>query len=178
MRRLIFLAPLALFIVLAGYFALALRPGRDPSALPSAMIDKPMPAIDLAALDGGARVTSASIAGQVVLINFFASWCAPCREEQPVLMRLKAEKAVPVIGIAYKDKPEDTQRFLAQLGDPFQRIGVDQSGRLGLDFGVYGVPETYVIGKDGRIRFRQVSVITPEAWKGTIQPMIKTLSGP
>src|SRR5579883_3362363 len=112
MRRLIFLAPLALFIVLAGYFALALRSGRDPQALPSAMIDKPMPAIDLAALDGGARVTGASFAGQVVLINFFASWCVPCREEQPLLLRLKAEKTVPVIGIAYKDKPEDTQRFL------------------------------------------------------------------
>ncbi len=177
MRRLIFLLPLVLFLVLAGYFAVSLRPGHDPQELPSAMIDKPMPVIDLAALDGSARVTSASLTGQVVLINFFASWCVPCREEQPLLLRLKSDKTVPVIGIAYKDKPQDTQRFLTQLGDPFQRIGVDQDGKLALDFGVYGVPETYVIGKDGRIRYRQVSVITPETWTQTILPLIKKLAG-
>ncbi|HEY1722837.1 MAG TPA: DsbE family thiol:disulfide interchange protein [Magnetospirillaceae bacterium] len=176
MRRLLYLLPLALFLVIAGYFAATLRSGRDPQALPSAMIDKPMPAIDLAALDNGARVTSSSFAGQVVLINFFASWCVPCREEQPLLLRLKTENTVPVIGIAYKDKPQDTQRFLTQLGDPFQRIGLDQEGQLALNFGVYGVPETYVIGKDGRIRYRQISVITPEIWEETILPLIKKLA--
>ena len=177
MRRLVFLLPLLVFLILAAYFALSLRPGRDPQELPSAMIDKPMPAIDLAALDGGARVTSASLAGKVVLVNFFASWCVPCREEQPFLMRLKADGTVPVIGIAYKDKTPDTQKFIAQLGDPFQRIGVDQDGRLALNFGVYGVPETYVIDKSGRIRYRQVSIITPDAWTETILPLINKLAG-
>jgi cytochrome c biogenesis protein CcmG/thiol:disulfide interchange protein DsbE len=178
MRRLIFLIPLVLFLVVAGYFAISLRPGHDPQELPSAMIDKPMPAIDLAALDGDARLESDAFAGQVVLVNFFASWCVPCRAEQPILLRLKADKTVPVIGIAYKDKIEDTRRFLAQLGNPYDRIGVDPDGQLALNFGVYGVPETYVIGKDGRIRYRQVGPISADALDGTILPLVKKLAAP
>jgi len=177
MRRLVFLAPLALFIILAVYFALALRPGRDPTELPSAMIGKPMPRIDLASLDGGARLESAAFAGQVALVNFFASWCIPCRSEQPILMRLKSGTAAVLIGIAYKDKPEDTERYLAQLGDPYRRIGVDANGRLAINFGVYGVPETYVIGKDGRIHFRQVGPITADALDRDILPLVKKLAG-
>jgi cytochrome c biogenesis protein CcmG/thiol:disulfide interchange protein DsbE len=177
MRRLVFLIPLVLFLVLAAYFALSLRPGLDPQELPSAMIDKPMPKIDLATLDGSGRLTSASFGGQVVLVNFFASWCVPCRAEQPILLRLKSEKIVPVFGIAYKDKIDDTRRFLAQLGDPFQGIGVDQDGKLALNFGVYGVPETYVIGKDGRIRYRQVGPLSPDALEGAVLPLIKRLAG-
>ena len=176
MRRLIFLVPLALFIVLAVAFALGLRPGRDPSELPSAMIDKPMPAFDLATLDGTGRLASAALKGQVVLINFFASWCVPCRSEQPVLLRLKANNAVALFGIDYKDKTQDAQRYLAQLGDPYQRIGVDADGRLAIDFGVYGVPETYVIDKSGRIRLRHVGPIMPDALDGTILPLIIKLA--
>jgi cytochrome c biogenesis protein CcmG/thiol:disulfide interchange protein DsbE len=177
MRRLLYLIPLVLFLVVAGYFALSLRPGRDPQELPSAMIDKPMPRIDLPMLDGTGRLTSDDFKGQVALVNFFASWCVPCRAEQPILLRLKSEKTVPVYGIAYKDKVADTQRFLAQLGDPFQKIGVDREGRLALDFGVYGVPETYVIGKDGRIRFRQVGPLSPDTLEGAILPLLQRLAG-
>jgi len=175
LRRSLFLVPLVLFLVLVGYFVLALRPDRDPSELPSAMIDKPAPGFDLAALDGGARLATATFAGQVALLNFFASWCVPCRVEHPLLMRMTAEEKIPLYGIDYKDRPEDAKRFLAQLGDPFKRVGLDADGRLGIDFGVYGVPETYVVDKSGRIRYRQVGPLTSETLEGTILPMIKKL---
>jgi cytochrome c biogenesis protein CcmG/thiol:disulfide interchange protein DsbE len=177
MRRLIFLLPLALFLIVAGYFALSLRPGRNPQELPSAMIDKPMPKIDLPTLDGTGRLNGKAFKGRVVMVNFFASWCVPCRAEQPILLRLKSENIVPVYGIAYKDKVADTQHFLAQLGDPFQAIGVDQGGKLALDFGVYGVPETYVIDTSGRIRYRQVGPVSPDVLEGTIFPLIQQLAG-
>ncbi len=177
MRRAIYLLPLILFLVIAGYFALSLRPGRDPQELPSAMIDKPMPKIDLPTLDGKSRLNGAAFKGQVVIVNFFASWCVPCRAEQPILLRLKSENTVPVYGIAYKDKIPDTQHFLAQLGDPFQSIGVDRDGKLALEFGVYGVPESYVIDKSGRIRYRQVGPVSPDALEGTILPLIQQLAG-
>jgi cytochrome c biogenesis protein CcmG/thiol:disulfide interchange protein DsbE len=177
MRRLIFFLPLALFVVLAGYFAQSLRPGHDPQLLPSAMIDKPAPKIDLAALDGGARLTNQSFDGQVVLINFFASWCVPCRAEHPVLMRIDQQDKIPIVGIAYEDTPDKTKQFIGQLGDPFRIVGIDQDGRAGIDFGVYGVPETYVIDKGGRIRFKQVGPINPNVLEHTLLPMIKTLAG-
>jgi cytochrome c biogenesis protein CcmG/thiol:disulfide interchange protein DsbE len=177
MRRLVYLLPLLLFAILAGYFALALRPGRDPQLLPSAMIDKPVPAIDLAALDGGARVTNQSFAGQVTLINFFASWCVPCRAEHPMLMRMAQDEKLPLIGIDYEDKPDQAKQLIAQLGDPYRAIGADADGRLFIDFGAYGVPETYVIDKQGRIRFRQVGPIDADTLAHTILPMVKKLEG-
>jgi cytochrome c biogenesis protein CcmG/thiol:disulfide interchange protein DsbE len=175
MRRLLYLLPVALFIVLAGYFALALKPGRDPSLLPSALIDKPMPSFDLAGFDGGPGLARDALNGQVALINFFASWCVPCRAEHPLLMRLAETEHVPIYGIAYKDKPEDTKHFLAQLGDPYRRIGLDVSGRTGIDFGVYGVPETYLIDKSGHIRFRHVGPLTEEALEHELLPRLKEL---
>ena len=177
MRRLVYVIPVILFAVLAVYFALALRPGRDPQELPSAMIGKTVPAFDLASLDGGPQVASTAIAGQVVLINFFASWCVPCRAEHPMLMRLAQQEKLTIVGIDYKDKPEAAKQLLNQLGDPYRSVGMDLDGRLGLDFGVYGVPETYVIDKGGRIRYRQVGPMTPDTLRGTILPLIKTLSG-
>ena len=118
---------------------------------------------------------SADLAGKVVLVNFFASWCAPCRVEHPLLMRLAEEGKVVLWGIDYKDKPEDASRLLAQLGDPYGRIGVDESGRTAIDFGVYGVPETYVIDKQGRIRYRQVGPISAETWDRVLLPLVKQL---
>jgi cytochrome c biogenesis protein CcmG/thiol:disulfide interchange protein DsbE len=177
MRRLVYFLPLALFAILAGYFALSLRPGRDPQLLPSAMIDKPVPKIDLATLERDAPLTNQSFAGQVVLINFFASWCVPCRAEHPLLMHMAREQKIPIIGIDYEDKPDDARHFIDELGDPFRAIGIDQDGRLGIEFGVYGVPETYVIDKSGRIRFKQVGGVTPEVLEGTLIPMLKKLAG-
>jgi cytochrome c biogenesis protein CcmG/thiol:disulfide interchange protein DsbE len=176
MRRLVFVLPVIAFIVIAGYFAWGLRPGHDPHTLPSAMIDKPAPAFDLASLAGGQDFARSEIAGQVVLVNFFASWCVPCRSEHPVLMRISEEEHVPLYGIAYKDRPADAARFLDQLGNPYRRIGLDQEGRVGIDFGVYGVPETYVIDKAGRIRLRHVGPLTAEALDKELLPLVRELN--
>ncbi len=177
MRRLLYLIPAALFLLLAAYFALALRPGRDPERLPSALIDKPAPDFTLAGLDGMARLSRAGLQGQVVLVNFFASWCVPCRAEHPLLMRLAESEHVPLYGIAYKDKPADTARFLAQLGDPYRAVGLDESGRTGIDFGVYGVPETYLIDRSGHIRYRHVGPLTADALEHELLPRIRQVGG-
>lgn len=174
MRRALFLLPVLLFLVLAGYFALALRPDHDPHELPSAMIDKEAPAFDLAGLNGEG-IARDSLKGGPILINFFASWCVPCRVEHPLLMRLAEHDHVPLYGIDYKDRPEDATKLLAQFGDPYRRIGVDRDGRVGLDFGVYGVPETYVIDANGRIRKRFVGPLNAEQVEKELLPLLKAL---
>jgi cytochrome c biogenesis protein CcmG/thiol:disulfide interchange protein DsbE len=177
MGKFFYLLPLLLFFVLAGYFAIPLlRPGYDPNELPSVLIDKPAPKFDLAGLDGGGKLAIDALKGQVVLINFFASWCVPCRIEHPLLMRLAKEQNLPLYGIAYKDKVEDTERLLAQTGDPYRRIGVDRDGRTGIDFGVYGVPETYVIDKLGNIRQRFVGPLSAEQVERELLPLLKLLN--
>jgi cytochrome c biogenesis protein CcmG/thiol:disulfide interchange protein DsbE len=175
MRRALFLLPLACFLVLAGYFVLSLRPGYDPHALPSAMIDKEAPPFDLAALSGGENLARDALKGGPVLINFFASWCVPCRLEQPLLMRLANAEHVPLYGIDYKDQPEAAARLLAQFGDPYRRVGLDPDGRAGLDFGVYGVPETYVLDSSGHIRKRFVGPLTAEEVNKELLPLLKAL---
>ena len=175
MRRLLYLLPLILFVVLAGYFVLALRPDRDPSELPSAMIGRPMPEFDLPALGTSPALTSHDLLGQVVLVNFFASWCVACRAEHPILMGLTQSDHVALYGIAYKDKPEAAQKFLDDFGNPYARIGLDQPGRTGIDFGVYGVPETYVVDKQGVIRLRHVGPINAEILEREILPLIRRL---
>ncbi len=174
MRRILFLVPLVLFLVLAGYFALALRPGYDPQTLPSAMIDKEAPQFDLAGLNGDGLARDA-LKGSPVVINFFASWCVPCRVEQPVLMRLANREHIPLYGIDYKDQPGDATKLLAQFGDPYRRVGLDPDGRVGLDFGVYGVPETYVLDSTGRIRKRFVGPLTAEEVDNELLPLLKAL---
>jgi cytochrome c biogenesis protein CcmG/thiol:disulfide interchange protein DsbE len=174
MRRALFVLPLLLFLVLAGYFALALRPGRNPQELPSALIDKEAPAFQLAGLNGDGIARDA-LKGQPVLINFFASWCLPCREEHPLLMRLAEQEHVPLYGIDYKDKPEAAQNLLKEFGDPYRAIGVDRDGRVGLDFGVYGVPETYVLDSSGHIRKRFVGPLTAEEVNKELLPLLKAL---
>ena len=178
MRKLLFLLPLAAFIALAGYFALALRPDRDPHELPSALIDKPAPSFDLPALAGGANVASADLQGQVAVVNFFASWCVPCRLEHPVLMRLAAQDKVAIVGIAYKDRPDAAKKLLDDGGDPYRRVGLDLSGRTGIDFGVYGVPETYVIDKTGRIRMKFVGPLSPDKVERDLLPLLRRLAQP
>jgi len=177
MGKAIYLLPLVLFLALCGYFAVPLlRADYDPTTLPSAMIDQPLPAFDLAGLDGGATLASGALKGQVVVINFFASWCVPCRLEHPLLMRLATQEKLPLYGIAYKDAVENTQHLLAQTGDPYRRIGVDRDGRVGIDFGVYGVPETYVIDKSGHIRKRFVGPLTAEMVDRELLPLLKQLN--
>lgn len=174
MRRALFILPLLLFLVLAGYFALALRPGRNPQELPSALIDKEAPAFQLAGLNGDG-IARDTLKGQPVLINFFASWCLPCREEHPLLMRLAEQEHVPLYGIDYKDKPEAARRLLQEFGDPYRAIGIDRDGRVGLDFGVYGVPETYVLDSSGHIRKRFVGPLTAEEVNNELLPLLKAL---
>ena len=173
MRRAVYLLPILLFALLAAYFALGLR--RDPSLLPSALLDKPAPAFDLPGLGGKPGLATSDLAGHVVLVNFFASWCAPCREEHPLLMRLANEGKIVLYGVDYKDKSDDATRLLGQLGDPYSRIGVDSAGRTAIDFGVYGVPETYVVDRSGRIRYRQVGPITPDDYEQKLLPLLKQL---
>ena len=176
MRRLLYALPVALFIAVAAYFVLALRPGRDPSLLPSAMINKPAPEFALAGLPGSEGLALDGIKGQVVLVNFFASWCEPCRDEHSVLMQIAKGGQIALFGIAYKDKPGDTEKFLQQLGDPYRKIGLDETGRTGIDFGVYGVPETYVIDKEGRIRLRHVGPLTEADVTQQLLPLLKELA--
>jgi cytochrome c biogenesis protein CcmG/thiol:disulfide interchange protein DsbE len=175
-RRWLFGLPVALFVALAVAFAFGL--GRDPSIVPSALIDQPAPDFDLPPVPGKELgLKTADLKGEVTLVNVFASWCVACRAEHPLLMRYAAEGLVPIHGLNYKDAPEDAARWLGEMGDPYTRTGVDRQGRVGIDFGVYGVPETFVIDAEGRIRLKQIGPITPEAWERDIWPLIQDLRG-
>jgi cytochrome c biogenesis protein CcmG, thiol:disulfide interchange protein DsbE len=174
-RKFLTLLPLAGFIIVAGYFALALNTGRDPHELPSALIDQPAPDFALPPLSTGGEVSLAGLRGQVVVVNFFASWCVPCRIEHPLLMRLANQDHVALVGIAYKDPPEAARKLLGDAGNPYRVVGQDLSGRTGIDFGVYGVPETYVIDRTGRIRRKFVGPLTPEAVNHDLLPLLRQL---
>jgi cytochrome c biogenesis protein CcmG/thiol:disulfide interchange protein DsbE len=174
MRPLVFFAPLVLFVVILGYFVFGL--GRDPAVAPSALIDRPVPAFDLPGV--GARtegLSSDDLQGEVALLNVFASWCPPCRAEHPMLMAIAREGLAPLHGLNWKDEPGAGAAFLARHGDPFRRIGDDADGRVAVEFGVTGAPETFVIDKQGRVRHRHVGVITPEIWRKELAPMIEAL---
>jgi cytochrome c biogenesis protein CcmG, thiol:disulfide interchange protein DsbE len=174
-RRALYLLPALLFLVLVGYFVLALRPGYNPQELPSAMIDKEAPPFNLATLSGDGSLSRSELAGHPVVINFFASWCVPCREEHPLLMHLAEADHLPLYGIAYKDKPAASDALLTQMGDPYRAVGLDQDGRVGLDFGVYGVPETYVLDASGHIRRRFVGPLTELQIERELLPLLKSL---
>jgi cytochrome c biogenesis protein CcmG/thiol:disulfide interchange protein DsbE len=174
-RKLLFLLPVALFAVLVIAFAVGLK--HDPHLLPSALIDRPAPDFALPGLYESANgLTRKDLGGRVTLVNFFASWCAPCREEHPELIALGRLPGVTLDGIAYKDKPEDSRRFLERLGNPFGRIAVDRNGTTAIDFGVYGVPETYIIDGTGHIRYRHVGPLTAEDVKTQILPLIQQMT--
>ena len=175
MARAIYLLPLVIFMVLVGYFSLSLHPARDVHELPSAMLEKPAPAFDLAGLGSDTPFRLAALRGKPFAVNFFASWCVPCRVEHPLLMRLATQNHLPLYGIAYNDKPEDSTKLLATFGDPYRQIGVDRDGRVGLDFGVYGVPDTNVIDGLGIILHRFVGPLTTEAVEKDLLPLLKQL---
>ena len=172
--RVAFLLPVVLFLVLAAYFTWALLSGRDPQRVESALIGKPAPEFSLPQLlpdlPGAVR---ADFGGKPVLVNFFSSWCIPCRIEHPYLMELTKNADVTIIGIVYKDKPEAATALLQQMGNPYDRIGQDRDGRTAIDFGVYGVPETYVIDAGGIVRFRQPGPLTPDVIRDEVLPLLR-----
>lgn len=179
-RRLLVFLPLAVFVVLASIFLMQLFSGRDVSEIPSVLIGQPAPPTNLPPLQGAGLpgVDSATFMGKVTVLNVWASWCVPCREEHPVLLELSKDSRFSLQGINYKDKMENASAFLASLGDPFAAIGVDANGRAGIDWGVYGVPETFIIGKDGKIAFKHVGPLSDYAVRTELMPEIdKALAG-
>jgi cytochrome c biogenesis protein CcmG, thiol:disulfide interchange protein DsbE len=162
-------------LALAGALALLLARGLqlNPRELPSPLIGKPAPAYVRPLLAGG-NFDSSSLQGRVVVLNVFASWCGPCREEHPLVTQLaKRHPAVAFVGLNYKDEPAAARRWLRELGDPYTAVVVDADGRVGIDHGVYGVPETFVIARDGRIAFKHVGPLTPEVIAQRIEPLLK-----
>jgi cytochrome c biogenesis protein CcmG/thiol:disulfide interchange protein DsbE len=168
------LIPLAVFVVLAGFLFAGLW--RDPREVPSPLIGKPAPAFTLAQLHVPATTLgTADMKGKVWLLNVWASWCVSCREEHPLLIELAKAKVVPIIGLDYKDDPTAGKRWLKDNGDPYDLSVMDRDGRVGIDFGVYGVPETFVIDKEGTIRYKQIGPITAEALEKKIIPLVREL---
>lgn len=173
MRRLLAFLPAVLFVAVVVGFMLGLK--RDPAILPSMLIGKPLPAFAAPGLrPGEPALASADLAGEPMLLNVFASWCGPCKAEHPMLLRLQSE-GVPLVGLDWKDAAADGARWLAQNGDPFRRVGADPNGRTGIDLGVSGAPETFVIDRHGVVRYRQVGEITPQVWAKTIEPLMTKL---
>ena len=173
-RRFLFLIPLVGFLALAAAFALRL--GTDPSLLPSPLIGRAVPAFSLPPVKGRQLgLASADLKGEVSLVNVFASWCVACREEHPLLMQLAQTGTVPVHGLNYKDRPDDAARWLDTMGDPYTRTGADLDGRVGIDWGVYGVPETFVVDAEGRIAFKQIGPVTPEILDQKLLPLVSKL---
>ena len=172
--------PLVVFAGLATVFLIQLRSGEDSSFVPSVLIGREAPATNLPPLAGSdlPGLASADFKGHVTLVNVWASWCAPCREEQPLLMTLKGDPRFRLAGLNYKDKSENALRFLGEMGNPFAAIGVDANGRTAIDWGVYGVPETYLVGKDGRILYKHVGPFTEQSIASELMPAIdKAISG-
>jgi cytochrome c biogenesis protein CcmG/thiol:disulfide interchange protein DsbE len=174
MRRVAYLAPLGLFLGLV--IVLAWGMSRDPSTIPSALIGKPVPQFSLPPVKGRTLgLSTEDLRGEVSLVNVFASWCVACREEHPVFMQLKAEGVVPINGLNYKDQPDNAARWLNTMGDPYTRTGADIDGRVAIDWGVYGVPETFVITKDGHIAYKHIGAVTPKVVDETLRPLIRRL---
>ena len=169
-----FLVPLALFAVLVGFLIVGLQ--RDPREIPSPLVQKPAPAFYVAQLVAADKNFSpADMKGQVWMLNVWASWCVACREEHPVLVEFSHRKLVPIYGLNYKDQRPVALKFLSQNGDPYDLSAFDGDGRVGIDYGVYGVPETFIIDKNGVIRHKQIGPITPESLEKTILPLIEKL---
>jgi cytochrome c biogenesis protein CcmG/thiol:disulfide interchange protein DsbE len=178
-RRIVVLVPLLVFLALAALFLFRLSSG-DPSIIPSALIGHPAPQTDLPPIAGLDRdgaplpgLDAASFKGAVTVVNVWASWCVPCHDEAPLLMQLAQDNRVRLVGINYKDDAGNARRFLGRYGDPFAAAGADESGRAAIEWGVYGVPETFVVGRDARIAYKLVGPITPENFDSVLKPQIE-----
>lgn len=180
-RRPIVFLPLGVFLALAVVFLFQLLSGRDAAVVPSALIGQPAPETKLPPLDGAGLpgLDTQSLKGKVTLVNVWASWCAPCRIEHPLLMELARDERIAIAGFNYKDSPENARRFLGELGNPYDAIGVDDAGRHAIDWGVYGVPETFLLGRDGTILKKHVGPLSPDALRASLMPEIeKALANP
>ena len=174
MNRILLFVPLAIFAVTLVYFGMGLR--QDPSAIPSQMIDRPLPAFDLAGIaDGDPGLSDTDLLGQVSLLNVFGSWCPPCAIEHPMLMQISRSGRVPIYGVDWRDEPGAGAAWLARHGNPYSRVGDDAQGRLAIDLGITGAPETFLVDADGRVRHRHVGIITEDVWRNTLLPMIEEL---
>ena len=176
MKGLRFVIPLAVFGVLVAFLAMGLK--LDPREVPSPLIGKPAPAFALTRLDdAGKTIRRDDMLGKVWLLNVWASWCAACRDEHPHLLTFARTKQMPMIGLNYKDKREDGLTWLARFGDPYDVTLFDGDGRIGIEFGVYGAPETFIIDKQGVIRFKHIGAVTPEVIDKRIVPLLRQLNG-
>ncbi len=174
MRALKFIVPLAVFVLLAAFLAVGLT--RDPREVPSPFIGKPAPGFTLEQLhDAKLAFTPADMKGKVWMLNVWASWCVSCRIEHPLLVEMSRRKVVPIVGLNYKDKRDEGMQWLAKFGNPYALSAFDADGKVGIDYGVYGVPETFVIDRQGVIRYKQIGPITPEALEHKILPLLKRL---
>jgi cytochrome c biogenesis protein CcmG/thiol:disulfide interchange protein DsbE len=175
LKSLKFLIPLAIFLVLVGFLAVGLN--LNPREVPSPLIGKPAPAFELTKLDAAdQKLKRDDLLGKVWVLNVWASWCAPCREEHPLVMELARRKLAPVYGLNYKDTRPAGMAFLTQLGNPYEASLFDGDGRVGIDWGVYGVPETFVVDKQGTIRFKHIGPLTTEVLEKKITPLLKELN--
>jgi cytochrome c biogenesis protein CcmG/thiol:disulfide interchange protein DsbE len=171
-----YLLPLGIFVIIAVFLGVGLK--LNPREIPSPLIDKPAPSFDLPQLhDPGLRFSSEQMKGKVWLFNVWASWCVSCRQEHPYLVELARTGEVPIYGLDYKDDPDAAKGWLARWGNPYTLSAVDADGRVGIDFGVYGVPETYLIDQQGIIRFKQIGPLTPNVIQGSVLPLVRQLRG-
>jgi cytochrome c biogenesis protein CcmG, thiol:disulfide interchange protein DsbE len=170
-----YLIPLVLFLVLVVFLAIGLN--RDPREVPSPLINKAAPAFNLPQLKEPAKTFSAvDMRGKVWLLNVWASWCVTCRDEHPLLLEYAKQGVVPIYGLNYKDERADALAWLNELGDPYVLSAADLDGRVGIDYGVYGAPETYLIDQAGTIRFKQVGPVTTDVWTKKIVPLVQELN--
>jgi cytochrome c biogenesis protein CcmG/thiol:disulfide interchange protein DsbE len=173
-RRAAWLTPLLVFAAVAAFLGIGLT--LNPREIPSPLIGKAVPQFALPPVRGRTLgLSSGDLKGDVSLVNVFASWCVACREEHPIFLQLQREKFVPIHGLNYKDRPEDAARWLDTLGDPYMRTGADRNGRVAIDWGVYGVPETFVVDRNGRIAYKHIGAITPKVLQEKLRPLIARL---
>jgi cytochrome c biogenesis protein CcmG, thiol:disulfide interchange protein DsbE len=176
MKQLKFLVPLAFFFGLVAFLAAGLK--LDPKEVPSPLINKPAPSFALTRLDDAAQtIRREDLLGKVWMLNVWASWCVACREEHPLLVEFSAKKLVPIYGLNYKDERGAGSQWLSRFGNPYQASLFDQDGRVGIDWGVYGVPETFVVDRAGMIRFKHIGPLTPEVIRTQVEPLVRQLNG-
>lgn len=174
--RLFLVAPIVVFALVAVLFGFGLT--RDPSRIPSELIDRPLPTFALPGVDGSEEgLASTDFTGEVALLNVFGSWCSGCVVEHPTLVAIAEQTDTPIYGLAWKDAPGAAARWLARRGDPYRKVGDDPDSRVAVDLGVTGAPETFVIDRDGRVRYKHVGPVTPEVWRDTLAPIVAELEG-